>query len=315
MKIKFFNVGLGDSILIECDNSNVIIDCCKTDGGNPLVQYLASGHPKAIRYLILSHPHYDHYSGMQELIQFCIDNNIAIKYFLHTSAVEPRYLQFNETENYKSRYFSGLLEKIEIAKEGGIIHKVSILSDVVSLKLENEFILSCKLPSSEDIRKYCRKIDFAKGISLANCSKAANLLSTFILLSNEEKQMAFTSDCERDSLERLALDFDNEFGNLPIVFCQVPHHGSIANHSERFWNHLGQRGTNFAPISAGLNDSNKLPNREVVDYISLQNIKVECTNTVYGFYSYEAERRSKLLDGDSTLLVEGKGTDLEYTIT
>ena len=90
MYITFKNVGHGDSIIIEWDviekdkkkvTKLFIIDCKKVERKNPVISYLKKCVNPQIEYLIISHPHNDHYSGMLELMQYChatLQSSIAV---------------------------------------------------------------------------------------------------------------------------------------------------------------------------------------------------------------------------------------------
>lgn len=70
-KIKFFNVGHGDAILIESISNEDKIWRCLIDGGqgNKLHQYITELNIKSIDLLILSHLDFDHINGIIKLLE------------------------------------------------------------------------------------------------------------------------------------------------------------------------------------------------------------------------------------------------------
>ena len=88
---KFSNVGQGDSIVLEWDYNGTtkygIIDCKLTNNGNPTIEYLELIKPTQIEFIILSHPHTDHFSGMSDLLEYLVFNKIDIRYYMHTGTL------------------------------------------------------------------------------------------------------------------------------------------------------------------------------------------------------------------------------------
>ena len=90
LKVTFKDVGQGDSIIIEWRKNSKsyvgIIDCnLKTNNRNPILEHIKILSTKEISFIILSHPHYDHFSGFEDLFNYCEKNKIIIKNFIHTA--------------------------------------------------------------------------------------------------------------------------------------------------------------------------------------------------------------------------------------
>lgn len=69
-EIHFFNVGEGDSALVECDGHYMLID-----GGNPssssfLYSYLKQHDIEYLDYVVCSHPHIDHVGGLAGALNY-----------------------------------------------------------------------------------------------------------------------------------------------------------------------------------------------------------------------------------------------------
>ena len=73
MKIRVFYVGRGCSVLIELGAGRFgIVDCYRGDrGGHPLLQHLLglSVPCERIEFLVLTHPHEDHFVGVASLLK------------------------------------------------------------------------------------------------------------------------------------------------------------------------------------------------------------------------------------------------------
>ena len=68
IKIHFIDVGQGDSILIQANNKNLLIDSGSQSEEDKLFNYLDSINIKSLDYVIATHPHEDHIGNMGKLI-------------------------------------------------------------------------------------------------------------------------------------------------------------------------------------------------------------------------------------------------------
>lgn len=101
-RYHFLDVGCADCTILELDNDIIVIDCgwSGKNGGQKLVNYIENTIGKKwIDLLIITHPHYDHFQGMFDLI----DSDISITKF-YGSPYERRYgdpsLDYEEYQNY-----------------------------------------------------------------------------------------------------------------------------------------------------------------------------------------------------------------------
>lgn len=69
LKIHYIDVGQGDSILVQKNYSNMLIDTGTNESTSKLVSYLKKQNIKKIDYLILTHPHEDHIGGADAVIK------------------------------------------------------------------------------------------------------------------------------------------------------------------------------------------------------------------------------------------------------
>jgi metal-dependent hydrolase (beta-lactamase superfamily II) len=88
LRITFKYVGQGDCILIEWEQDGQrkigIVDCNAHGPSNVVIRHLQTTGYGEIDFIILSHPHRDHYSGFTALLQYCKDSNVRILRFIHT---------------------------------------------------------------------------------------------------------------------------------------------------------------------------------------------------------------------------------------
>lgn len=67
--IHYLDVGQADSILIQSDGKNMLIDAGTNDMGKTVVENLKEYEIQKIDYLIGTHPHEDHIGGMDDVIK------------------------------------------------------------------------------------------------------------------------------------------------------------------------------------------------------------------------------------------------------
>lgn len=68
LKVHFIDVGQGDSILIQSDDSNMLIDAGEKHYSDTLVGYLKENGVTKLDYVIGTHPHSDHIGGLANII-------------------------------------------------------------------------------------------------------------------------------------------------------------------------------------------------------------------------------------------------------
>src|SRR5574344_1007170 len=75
LKVSFIDVGQADSILIQDEVGNVLIDAGNTEDGPLLTKYLQEQNISEFNYVIGTHAHEDHIGGMADIINnFKVDN-------------------------------------------------------------------------------------------------------------------------------------------------------------------------------------------------------------------------------------------------
>ena len=95
----FLDVGQGDSILIQFDGKNILVDGGEQDMGPRIEAYLKDHGVSSLDLLVATHPHEDHIGGLITIL-----NDIPIKQVLdsgitHTSQVYERFLTLIDRKN------------------------------------------------------------------------------------------------------------------------------------------------------------------------------------------------------------------------
>ena len=110
--IHYIDVGQGDSILIQINNKNMLIDAGPSSSKNKLTKYLKKQGVKRLNYVIITHPHEDHIGGIKKVIE-----NFDIKYF-YAPKVTSNTETFTDMINALRKKSLG----IHVAKAGLILN-------------------------------------------------------------------------------------------------------------------------------------------------------------------------------------------------
>ena len=76
LKISYLDVGQADSILIQTENENMLIDAGNNSDGEGIVKYLKEQDITKFKYVFGTHAHEDHIGGLDDII-----NNFQIEHF------------------------------------------------------------------------------------------------------------------------------------------------------------------------------------------------------------------------------------------
>ena len=158
IKITYFDVGQADSILIQTNNENMLIDAGNNSDGSNLVAYLKNEEINNFKYVVGTHTHEDHVGGMDDIIY-----NFNIEHFympdvISTTktfedildALENKQVRF-ETPNIDDTFNLGeaTIKVIYVGKDSNNLNNTSI---VLKLKYKNaEFLFMGDL--EKDIEK------------------------------------------------------------------------------------------------------------------------------------------------------------------
>lgn len=314
MKIVFKDVGQGDSIVLEWtgDDGELkigIIDCnLKGRNLNPIVEHLKV-RPSIIEieFIILSHPHKDHYSGLEQLFEYLVDNNIRVKRFAHTLKDQGSvyWWRWFEKNTDDVRLLVRIMRIVKDLKSKQIIQCVQALTENVRIDLAEGMYLRCLSPSHDEQEEYQRLVKIDPDKNLRQASAAANYLATVFKLTVKDKHVLFTSDAEVFSLDRITKHFP-EVKAKKFFICQLPHHGSKRNHHVPFWEWLETDENKVAVVSSGQHHQYHHPDYDTVKWFFDNGYGIRATNIVYGMRRLKKElvRKNLLLEGVSSIATD-----------
>lgn len=195
--VVYLNAGQGDATIVRLPNGKVmVIDCNVDNSPENIVGYLKSAEIKKIDNLVITHPHYDHMSGMKE-----IANNFEVGEIWKTQFKRKKELESQDSYEKYKEYLGGLRK---LVKEGTEI----------------------KMPTSKnkpfvDEEKLKIKV---LGPSQSSQSKNENIHKESLVLQIKfgKTSLMFTGDTPNDELDRI-----NDYYNIKnTTIWHASHHGS-----------------------------------------------------------------------------------------
>lgn len=289
LNLIFNNVGQGDSIILEWKddgglNKIGIVDCNIYNGQNPVLAHIKEKKYSSIEFIILTHPHIDHFSGLRQLLNFCEDNKITINNFLHTCSQVPDYLRSASRSNKGERELINLFTTIKkLHKLKPIIKYQSyITSDNKDLQLNSRISIAFLAPSVEEKENYITGVKTFDEED-PNNNPNANWLCTVLKIYTEDWYILLTSDVEKSVLKKLGIKYSYLFDRY-LFLGQSPHHGAKNNHYNSFWKHRKNREEIPIVFSVGQNRYNH-PSMDAINTFKRFNYTIYSTNQV-GNLSY-----------------------------
>lgn len=286
LRVTFKNVGQGDSIILEWFNAEIrnigIIDCNIFNGSNPTLDFIRDNAIKEIKFIILSHPHFDHYSGLYELLTYCRDNEIKIGYFLHTSGQVPSFMKTAAKTAVATKELTKLFKLLRDLRDSMDLEVSSIQAGSMAdyMELGKNIGIKILAPSQQELDKYIGGVDFGKGNTTEgpNDNPQANWLSTVLKIEINGSYLLLTSDADKATLVRIDKKKGEELSPL-LLLGQSPHHGAGGNHNNAFWKKRNRSNNTPVVFSVGENHYNH-PSGDAVNSFINNNYKLYSTNKV-----------------------------------
>ena len=302
MQITFKDVGQGDSILIEWEDNDInkvgIIDCKKRQKSNPVIDHLKEKGYTEIEFIILSHPHSDHYSGFEELLDFIEEKGIVVNRFGNTlKEIGSGYWEWFEVSSEDTRQLAEIVRKADrLRNEVGLIKKYFYVFEDWNIPLSPTIEIRSISPAHEEIQTYQQLVKYDAIENKKQASKAANYLSSLFYIRKDGHNILLTSDVERETFARI--DIEKRFQDIKFSLCQAPHHGSFNNYYDLFWDNLSTLEEKNAVFSSGLNEQYKHPHLATIKCFEKNGYRINPTNIVYGMQEYleELNKKAMVLD-------------------
>lgn len=234
--IYFFDVGQGDSALIQFNDYQVLIDGGPDDKVLAELGKVLPLGDKKIEDIILSHPHADHLVGINQILD---RYEVGSVYSTGTAYTSDQYLEFlNNIQEKKIPYFVPEIGEIKQPYDQA---KITFL-----------------WPGKEFVQK-----------------QEKNLNNTSLVLNfcYQEKCSLFLGDLEADGQDQMISSLEDK-GLISLLrsnFVKVSHHGSNNALNQKIYD---QSKPKESIISVGKDNQYGHPHKELIDYLSTRNITI-----------------------------------------
>jgi competence protein ComEC len=99
LKVHFIDVGQADSILIQCDGENLLLDGGNKADSSLIYSYLKKYEITNLKYVINSHPHEDHVGGLSGALNFAKANQVFSSFSEYDSKAFYDFVKNTEKQN------------------------------------------------------------------------------------------------------------------------------------------------------------------------------------------------------------------------
>jgi ribonuclease BN (tRNA processing enzyme) len=258
------------------DNNWGVVDCFKTSAEVelPALSFLKARNVTKLKFVCLTHPHYDHYHGMLDILEYFSSGDREIESFwdfgLDTEKLTYFKNRFGSEKEYREllSLYGFILKKV--TENGGIEYRILGLKtdclEIGSLKIKSY------APISSDILRYFEK--WGKG----KIKIDENLLSVVLVITCVDTNIVLGADTQswEEILRVWSEDCEYEKRKPKFHFVKVSHHGSKYGNHVGLWKSFTKRGKSVAVISTG--SKYNFPHKETVTSIISSKVKLYSTN-------------------------------------
>lgn len=262
LQLAFLDVGHGDTIIISTIEDNikraVIIDC---KDAFKTKDYILKNEIQVVDYIVITHLHQDHYSGINALINSLTEKGIEVK---NICWEKDKYLRTDEKQKSKYKLFTAQLYEHHLNK--GINYVAKSFDDKQYRRLDKGTISGFKTQIVYPNRFIANYFD----------DKNVNNTSAVVQVEYNNFNIILPGDLEGEGWYML----NTSMADLKCDILKIPHHGGYFPGGTNTLS-LGQvidyTVPRFAIISTGQNEKYKHPSKETIEYLASKNINTLCT--------------------------------------
>lgn len=281
MIVHAFDVGHGDSIVIEFPNGSWGVIDCKNDSGDgdsSALSFLKARDVRRLAFVCLTHPHEDHFSGLPQILDHYGDDVDELWMF----RIEPNhwknFLQIQNNAATTARrarqaaqlrqIFQHLTKKL---KQGRVylLDANKVLAPVDGVQID------CLAPHAKELSNY--QTSLARWAGHPEQYRVdENRLSAVLRFRYGKSTVLFGSDATKDSWIDIARESGKRGDSIRSNLVKISHHGSTSGFFRGAWELMAAHGTTHGAVSAGAQYG--LPDKEVIENIWDFGVRLHCTN-------------------------------------
>lgn len=215
IQIHFLDVGQGDSTFILFPNGTTMLIDCNIKGDNSLLHWLDKHLPsmsngkRVLDYLVITHPHKDHFSGIGKL---------AKRYRINNMWESGHRLYVPRTENEEYQDYDDYLRLIQTVKRQGGEHKALEAFSKICISHEPDVEFLILSPA----RAYLKKEKPTKRDIHDQC--------TVMKMNYVGGSVLFTGDSSMEAWKELIVPYYSDLSGKPNLLkstiIHASHHGS-----------------------------------------------------------------------------------------
>ena len=234
LKVTFFDVGQGDSALIQRDDYQILIDGGPSDEVLTKLGQNMSPLDRKLELVILTHPHADHLVGLNKVLdRYDIGEIISSGVIFNSTG----YIEF--LEKVKTKHIA-----LKIAEKGSIRHFLDHGS------------ITYIWPGSDFTAK-----------TASNTNNSSEVVKICYLLS----RALFMGDLEKDGQEQMLQYYGDNSPIFKSDIIKVAHHGSSNALLPALYESASPK---YAVLSAGKDNQFGHPHQSVIDYLMEKTIEI-----------------------------------------
>ena len=278
LEVRLLACGHGDTILVRLPGPKwILIDCNlrTNESKRRFFELVTAQDIQRLDVLILTHPHYDHYVGMIDIVDHFTADGRRIGYFCdsglnwhHVTAV----LEAKGRPDAEVREYVRLVRRIADLQDNGVIRYRRLdeaRCPIRPAKIGRDLQLIPIGPDENLIVATGQKALLGRKID-ATVNDLAIVIVLQARQGNSYFRMLLASDAETDNLHRAMRIWAKHDENLApdsrFESLKIPHHGSINGHWKNLCRLKSDQANAIAAISVGTQYS--LPKASVIgDYL------------------------------------------------
>lgn len=311
IEITVFGPSYGESIVLHIPSIGWgVIDSCrfktKTKSVNLPLDYLTGvlepNYPQ-LAFIILTHPHEDHYKGLDEIINKYPGGVKRVCWYAGDGIRELKQYICRQrvAQNNVLPGFAQVLNAMENSvKKGALARRLGELTPIAETSQAKLFALS---PSALNIRMYVEKL--FKSIPEIGWrvkpmdDNEHNLLSTSLFLKCGKFQAILGSDLENidhPSGGWNAIMNNNDCPEMWAHFVKIAHHGSTNGYNQNAWETHCKYGQPIAVLTPFMKGNRNLPESDLIEALKNKVSQIYATafpkhqTKIHKYYSKDIER-------------------------
>lgn len=250
LELYFFNVGHGDSIAINFPNNQWgIVDCNRSERtyDPPILKFLKSNGISSLEFVCITHPHLDHFRGLNAIISHYKKNiNKLIIYGITK----------NNHEVGESDLAKGIKQFLELYKSRVEINKHLIWAEKGTNINIGEVKVKCLNPTLKILKNLLLDGVLAKDSEYNNAS-------VILLLEYKNRKILLNGD----STIKNWLEIFKENKNLKSDIVKISHHGSKNNNNIEVLSNIIKNKAKTIISTDGGTKYKHIPSKEVINIL------------------------------------------------